>query len=168
MGDQDSAATTALERVLARIGDQMDLDVETELEVMAEIRDHFEQAMSEARAAGLDEAQALAQAADRFGVEEEVGRALQATHAGRSTADAVLATALPVICSLILRWLVFAPNGTALGWPQLLSRPAFWIVSVAALVIPLLKLERCRYALATWAVYWGLTVILVSLPAQGW
>jgi hypothetical protein len=36
------------------------------------------------------------------------------------------------------------------------------------LLIPLLKFERSRYALATWAVFWGLTVIFVTLPALRW
>jgi hypothetical protein len=67
---------------------------------------------------------ALAEAAAHFGV-EEVGAELQAVHAGWGTADAVIAAALPVVCALVLRWLAFAPDGTALGWPQMLTRPAF-------------------------------------------
>jgi hypothetical protein len=73
-----------------------------------------------------------------------------------------------VVCALVLRWLAFAPDGTALGWPQLLSRPAFWIVALAALFVPLLKFERWRYALATWVLFWGLTVLFVMLPALRW
>jgi len=157
-----------IEELLARIRGQMDLEGETEQEVLAEIRGHLEEAVAEARAEGLDEAEALTRAAARLGVEEEIGRELQATHAGWGTADAVVAAALPVVCALILRWLAFAPDGTALGWPHLLSRPAFWIVAVAALLIPLLKFERWRYALAAWAIFWGLTVIFVTLPALHW
>jgi len=114
--DQRSAET--LERLLTRIRAQMDLDSETEQEVMAEIRDHLEEAVAEARAEGLDESAALTRAAARFGVEEEVGRELQAAHAGWGTADAVVATALPVACALILRWLAFAPDGRQL-WGQI-------------------------------------------------
>jgi hypothetical protein len=157
-----------LEGLLARIRVQMDLDGETEHEVLAEIRSHLEEAMAEARAEGLDEAQAFSRAAKRFGGEEEIGQSLQASHAGWGTADAVVAAALPVVCALILRWLVFAPDGTALGWPQLLSRPAFWIIALAALLIPLLKLARWRHALATWAVFWALTVLFVVWPAVRW
>jgi hypothetical protein len=159
---------TAIDQVLDRIRTQMDLDGEMEQEVLAEIRDHLEEAVAEAQAEGLDKASALARAAARFGVEEEVGRELQAAHAGWGTADAVIATALPVVCVLILRWLVFAPDGTALGWPQLLSRPLFWIVALAALLIPMLKFERWRYALVTWSIFWGLTVLFVTLPALRW
>jgi hypothetical protein len=157
-----------LDRILARLRAQMDLDSQTEHEVLAELRDHLEEAVAQARAQGMGEAEALAQAAARLGLEEEVGRELQAAHAGWGTADAVIAAGLPVVCALVLRWLVFAPDGTALGWPQLFGRPAFWIVALAALFIPLLKFERWRYALVTWAVFWGLTMIFVLLPAARW
>jgi hypothetical protein len=157
-----------IDELLDRIRAQIDLDRETEHEVLAEIRDHLEEALARAREEGLDESAALSRAAARFGLEEEVGRALHTAHAGWGTTDAVVAAALPVICALILRWLAFAPEGTALGWPQLLSRPAFWIVAVVALLLPLLKFERWRYALATWAILWGLTVLFVALPALHW
>lgn len=159
---------TGIDELLDRIRARIDLDGETEQEVLAEVRDHLEQAVAQAREEGLDETEALAQAAARFGLEEEIGQALQATHAGWGTADAVIAAALPVVCALILRWLAFAPDGTALGWPQLLSRPAFWIVAVAALLVPLLKFERWRYALVTWVFFWMLTVLFVALPAGRW
>jgi hypothetical protein len=146
----------------------MDLDKETEQDVLAEIRAHLEDSMAEARAEGLGEEEALARTAARFGVDREIGLELQAAHAGWGTADAVIAAGLPVVCALILRWLAFAPDGTALGWPQLLNRPAFWIVALAALFIPLLKFERWRYAIVAWVVFWGLTVIFVTLPALRW
>ena len=146
----------------------MDLDGETEHEVLAEIRAHLEEAVGRARADGLDEAAALERAAACFGAGDDVGRALQQTHAGWGTTDAVVATALPVLCALVLRWLSFAPDGSALGWPQLLARPAFWIVALAALLIPVLKFERWRYALALWAVFWALSVALIVWPASRW
>lgn len=157
-----------LNQWLDRIRTHMDLDSETEYEILAEIRDHLEEAVHEAQAQGLDRADALAQAATRFGMDEEIGQALQATHLGQGTTDAVVAAALPVLGALILRWLAFAPDGTAVGWPQLLSRPAFWIVALAVLLIPILKFERWRYALAAWAVFWALTVLFVAFPALRW
>jgi hypothetical protein len=159
---------TGIEDLLDRIRAQMDVDCEIEHEVLVEIRDHLEEALAEARAAGLSDDEALAQAAARFGLEAEVGRELQAAHAGWGTADAVIAAGLPVVCALLLRWLAFAPDGTAVGWPHLLSRPAFWIVALVALMIPLLKFERWRYALVTWVLFWGLTVLFVALPALRW
>ena len=159
---------SGIEELLDRISAQMDLDAETEHEILAEIRDHLEESVARARIEGLTEAEALARAAAHFGLDEEIGRELQAAHTGWGTTDAVVAAALPVVCALILRWLAFAPDGTALGWPQLLSRPAFWIVAVAALLVPLLKFERWRYALAMWGLFWGLTILFVALPASRW
>lgn len=158
---------TGIEDLLDRIRSQMDLEVETEHQVLAEIRDHLEEALAQGRATGLADDEALVQAAARFGL-EEVGRELQATHAGWGTADAVVAAGLPVACALVLRWLAFAPDGTVLGWPQLLTRPAFWIVALAILLIPLLRFERWRYALITWILFWGLTVAFIALPALRW
>ena len=154
--------------LLERIRAQMTLDGEMEQEILAELRDHLEVAVAQAQAEGLTEGEALARAAARFGLEDQVGQELQAAHAGQGTADAVVAAALPVVCALVLRWLAFAPDGTALDWPQLLSRPAFWAVALTALLIPLLKFERWRYAMAAWVFFWALTVIFVALPALRW
>jgi hypothetical protein len=159
---------SGIDDLLERIRAQMTLDGEMEQDILEELRDHLEAAVEQAQAEGLTEAEALARAASRFGLEEQVGQELQAAHAGWGTADAVVAAALPVICALVLRWLAFAPDGTALDWPQLLVRPAFWAVALVALLIPLLKFERWRYALATWVLFWSLTVLFVALPAQRW
>jgi hypothetical protein len=163
-----STLEAGIDQLLTRVQSQMDLDVETEQDVLAEIRDHLEEAVTVAQADGLGEDEALALAAVRFGVEEEVGQELQDAHAGWGTADAVIAAGLPVLCALILRWLAFAPDGSSLGWPQLLSRPAFWIVALVALLIPLLKFDRWRYALVAWIIFWGLTMIFVTFPAMRW
>ena len=159
--------TAEIEQVLAQIQAQMDLDSETEHEVLEEIRSHLEEAVAEAQTQGLDEEAALREAAARFGV-EEVGVELQQVHAGWGTADAVIAAGLPVVCTLVLRWLVFAPDGTALGWPQLLTRPTFWVIAVAALLVPLLKFGRWRYALMTWVFFWAITVVFSTWPALRW
>ena len=166
-GGEGGAPAAAVARLLAGVRAQMDLDGETENEVVDELRDHLEEALAQARAAGLDELAAEARVAAHFGL-EDVGRELQAAHAGWGTADAVVTAGLPVLCALVLRWLAFAPDGTALGWPQLLSRPSFWVVALAALLVPLLKFDRWRYALAAWAFFWVLTVIFVTLPSLRW
>jgi len=159
--------TAEIEQVLAQIQAQMDLDSETEHEVLEEIRSHLEEAVAEAQTQGLDEEAALREAAARFGV-EEVGVELQQVHAGWGTADAVIAAGLPVICALMLRWLVFAPDGTALGWPQLLTRPTFWVIAATALLVPSLKFGRWRYALLTWVFFWAITVVFSTWPALRW
>jgi len=156
-----------VERVLERVRAQLDLDADREYELLEELRSHLEEAVAAAQARGLDEKKALAEAAACFGV-EEVGRELQATHVGWGTADGVMAAALPVICALALRWLVFAPDGTAVGWRGVLVRPAFWVVSLAALLVPLLKFPRWRYALVSWVFFWVLSVIFFAWPALRW
>ena len=153
--------------VLARIHVHLNLEAETEYDLLQEIRAHLEEAVEVARAQGLDEEAALAEAAAHFGV-EEVGRELQAAHVGWGTADGVIAAAMPVVCALVLRWLIFAPDGTAVGWQEVLVRPAFWVVSLAALLLPLLRFPRWRYALASWAFFWALSVVFFALPALRW
>ena len=156
-----------IDKVLVRIREQMDLEAETEHEVLEEIRTHLEDAAVAARSQGLDAQAALSEAAARFGV-EDVGTALQNTHAGWGTADGVAAAALPVILTLILRWVVFAPAGAVSGWQQILSRPVFWGIAVVALLVPLLRFPRWRYALVSWAVFWSLSVVFVVWPALRW
>ncbi len=160
-------AEQTIEYVLEQVRAQLDLDAEMERELLEELRGHLEDAVAVARARGLDERQALAEAVARFGV-QEVGRELQAAHVGWGTADGVIAAALPVVCALALRWLVFAPDGTAVGWREVLMRPAFWAVSLAALLLPLLKFPRWRYALVSWAFFWALSVIFCIGPALRW
>lgn len=152
-----------IDQILADISKHLNLSKETEQELLAEIRTHLEDAVAESRSKGGDEQEALAEAAEKFGV-EEAGAELQEVHTNWESIEAILASALPVSFALILRWLAFAPDGSALDWPQLLSRPGFWIVAVAALIIPVLLLRRWRFALVGWGVFWLLTVIFVVFP----
>lgn len=162
-----SIADTDIHHLLSRIAAQMNLDRETERDVLDEIRSHLEEAVAAARSRGLDERAALNEAAARFGV-DEAGAQLQQTHAGWGTAEAVVLAGLPVICALTLRWLVFAPEGTTLDWPQVITHPGLWIVAAAALLIPLLKFGRWRYALATWIFFWAITLTSFVWPTLRW
>jgi hypothetical protein len=156
-----------IEEILARIRAQMNLEAETEYELLEEIRDHLEEAVADARARGMDQEEAMVQAAARLGV-EDVGRELQATHEGWGALEGIAAAALPVLCALILRWLVFAPDGTFVGWREMLSRPAFWTVAAIALLIPLWRFPRRRYALVSWTIFWGLSVIMIVGGGVRW
>jgi len=157
-----------IEDFLRQIQAELDLDRETEQEVLEEIRAHLEESVAEVMAAGVSREEALAQAVARFGLGQDVGQALQTAHAGWATADAVIAAGLPVVLALVLRWLVFAPDGTAIGWRQVLVRPAFWAVALAALLVPLLKLARWHYALVSWGFFWFMTVIFALGEAVRW
>ena len=157
----------SVEAVLERIRAQLDLDAEREHELLEELRGHLEDAVAAAQAQGMSEDEALARAAARFGG-DEVGSELQATHVGWGAADGVVAAGLPVVCALILRWLVFAPDGTAIGWQEVLVRPAFWVVSLVALLVPVLRFPRWRYALVSWTFFWTLSIVFFALPALRW
>lgn len=156
-----------LDRALERVRLHLDLDAERERDLLEELRGHLEDAVAEARGRGRNEAQALAEAVACFGL-EDVGRELQAAHVGWGAADGVIAAGLPVVCALVLRWLVFAPDGTAVGWREVLVRPAFWVIALAALLVPVLKFPRWRYALVSWAFFWALSVVFCAWPAVRW
>jgi len=156
-----------IDDVLVRISQRITLEAETEHEVLEEMRGHLEDAVADARARGMAQDDALAQAASRFGV-EQAARELQETHQGWGTLEGIAAAALPVLFALILRWLVYAPDGTYVGWQQMLGRPALWTVVLMALLIPLWQFPRRRYALLSWAVLWGLSVAIIVGKGVRW
>ena len=158
----------SVEQVLDAIRAEMQLSKEAELDILEEVRTHLEDAWEAARKRGEDPDEALLRIATRFGG-EEVGQALQEVHLPWQSADAIIACSLPVALTLVLRWLIYTPNGTILGWEEVLLRPAFWIVSLVALLVPLLWFHRWRVALLGWGFFWGLTVLFFVLPTiQRW
>jgi hypothetical protein len=154
-----------IDRVLDCIKQQLTLSKEQETELLEEIRSHLEDAMADARARGESENAALEQAAKDLGI-DIVGIQLQQVHAGWESSRAITATALPVLFALVLRWLAFAPDGSALGWPQLLNQPGFWFVAVTSLIIPAFLFRRWRLTLAGWGIFWLLTIIFTIFPSN--
>lgn len=153
--------------VLRRIQPRLGLEAEVEHEILEEVRGHLEEAVAEARARGVDEQRALQEAAARFGVEQAASE-LHQTHAGRGAMEGVAAAALPVVFALVLRWVIFAPDGTADAWRETLTRPALGVVAAAAIAVPLLRFPKRRYALALWLFFWGLSLVTVVWPAARW
>lgn len=157
-----------IDQVLEKISDHLHLSKETESDLLAEIRTHLEDVVSDANLKGEDEHEALLSTARNFGI-EEVGAELQELHAERESVDAIVAIILPILFTLILRWLAFAPDGSARAWPHLLMRPEFWVVAIAALVLPILYFYRWRFVLIEWGIFWLLTVIFFVFPSiQHW
>jgi hypothetical protein len=164
-----------VENALAKIRRQLDLSSEKERELMDEIRAHLEDVADAARVKGLDEEIAVLKAAESFDL-EELGVELQKVHAPWESADAIIACALPVLLALAMRWLVFAPDGSAGDWRLtaeaahlLLLRPAFWMVAIAGILVPLLHFRRWRYALVGWGIFWALTLVFALFPvASRW
>lgn len=161
MTQQDQYAN--IDAVMRQIRQELNLSRETEHELLEEIRTHLEEAVETAVSQGTDPQAAIQQVAERFGV-SEVGQALQEVHQPWESADAVLACIIPVVGALLLRWLVFAPDGSAIGWEAVLNRPAFWIVALVALVVPILQFPRWRYAVISWTFFWIISVIFIVLP----
>ena len=154
----------AIDQMLEKIRQHLNLSKQTEHELLDEIRTHLEDVVAEAVSHGRDGDLALLKSAEEFGI-EETGAELQLVHKDRESIDALLLCALPVLFALVLRWLAFAPDGSALGWPQLLVRPGFWVAAGAALVVPVLYFTRWRLALLGWFFFWLITVIFVVFPS---
>lgn len=156
-----------IDDVLTQIQLNLNLEAETEHEVLEEIRGHLEEAMTAARVRGLNEDDALMEAARVFGVEQATSE-LHTTHAGWGVWEGIAAAALPVLFTLILRWIVFAPDGTADQWREMLSPLTFAVIAGVAILIPLLRFSQRRYAVALWIFFWGLSIITVVLPTLRW
>ena len=153
-----------IDKVLEKISIHLHLSKETESELLAEIRTHLEEIASNASLNGENEHEALLNAAKNFGI-EEVGVELQELHAERESVEAIVAIILPILFTLIFRWLAFAPDGTARAWSHLLLQPEFWIVALAALILPILYFYRWRFVLIEWGIFWLLTVIFFIFPS---
>jgi hypothetical protein len=151
-----------LDQILEKIGQKLHISKETEYEVLAEIRTHLEEAMAEAKAQGEDEVSALLRAAERFGI-DEASVELQQVHSDWESVEAILACSLPVLFALILRWLVFAPDGSVVDWAQLSVWSGF--VAMVALLVPFAFLHRWRLALIGWGLFWLLSIIFVLFPS---
>lgn len=154
---------TTIDQVLENITQQLHLSKETQTEIMAEIRTHLEDAVRDALAQGKDEQEAIRKAAQEFGL-DEAGAELQQVHSNHESVDAIAATALPLLFAVILRWLAFAPDGSAVDWRQLLIRPGFMVIALVALLFPIFLFHRWRFALAMWGIFWLITVIFVLFP----
>jgi hypothetical protein len=156
-----------IDDVLEQIRQRMSLEAETEHEVLLEIRGHLEESMAAAQAAGADEAGALAQAAKHFGI-EDASSALQATHAGRGALNGIALAGLPVLFALIMRWLVFLPDGTTATWGERFSHAGLWVIAICSLLVPLLRFPRRRYVLLLWSLFWSLSVASALMPGVRW
>jgi len=156
-----------VEHALQCVQRQLDLDAETQRDVLDELRGHLEEAVESGRRHGLSEDEAVTRALSAL-EGEDLGTEFQRVHAGEATTEGVMMAGLPVLFALILRWLVFAPEGTVGGWREVLIRPAFWVISVSALLAPWLQFSRRRHAVMSWAVFWVLTVVFAIMPASRW
>ncbi|NUQ37882.1 MAG: hypothetical protein HUU23_08825 [Caldilineales bacterium] len=153
----------AIDAYLAGLAERLELDAQQRRELLDEMRGHLQDAVAAAQARGLDEQTSLQEALAAFGPEVRIAAEMNTVYAGWGMTDAIIFTALPVIMGLLLRWLVFAPAGSAAGWEKVLTSLPFWIVALAALLVPLLRFPRFRFALISWVLFWSMTVAFVAL-----
>jgi hypothetical protein len=153
-----------IDQALAQIKENLRLSKEAENEILAEIRSHLEEIEAQSAVQGIDPQEAVKEAIQRFGL-EEIGSELQEVHTGWESIEAIVGTALPILFAIILRWLVFTPEGTYLDWTRLFSQPVFWLIAGAALIAPFILFRRWRFALVSWGIFWLITVIFVVFPA---
>lgn len=156
-----------IDDVLEQMQPRLGLEADDEYEVLEEIRGHLEEAVAGARARGLDEERALRQAAAEFGLVQTASE-LRQTHAGWGTLEGVAAAALPVVLALVLRWVIFAPDGTVDSWRGMLSQPTLVVIAAVAILVPLLRFPRRRLAIALWVLFWGLSLLTAVLPTLRW
>ncbi|MCL4871687.1 MAG: hypothetical protein KJ063_22235 [Anaerolineae bacterium] len=152
-----------INQLLAAVKAELNLSQETEQEILAELRDHLEDAWETAIANGEDGAQAMHKVARRFGG-ADVGQALQQVHGEWESAEAILACLVPVLAALALRWLLLVPDGAAANWQTVLVQPIFWLVALAVLLIPILQFQQWRYTLVNWGFFWVISLIFILAP----
>ena len=68
---------------------------------------------------------------------------------------------LPVLLALIVRCGVLSLDGRSGDWTRLAATVPFALLATCALVGPVLALRRERFAVASWSVFWVLTVLLL-------
>jgi hypothetical protein len=141
LGCPAEADVVTIDDTVGQIQARLGLEADVEHEVLEEIRGHLEEAVAAGVARGLTEEQALREGAAAFGVEETTAE-LRAAHAGWGTLDGVAAAALPLICALILRWLIFAPDGTSDAWRQILTQPSLAVIAMVVFLVPLHRFSR--------------------------
>ncbi len=157
----------ALERYLAEIASQLNVDPTTEKEILHEIRTHLEESVADLQEEGLDRRQSLALAVDGFGDPREVGRMLGRLH-GDSANQAVLAAFLPVALALSFKW-VLLPLLKALAHWQAGPTPAIvCCLAALALLVPSLTFRNWRYGYAVWAFFSLIAIVQLQRRLITW
>lgn len=143
---------------LADVAAALQLDRESRVRTLAEVRDHLQAAVSHAvDDIGLTVDAAAAHAVAAMGAAVDLAEGLNEVHAGHGTAEAMMAVALPVVGSLALRGLILSGGPNAAASPYLVG------VAVAMLLVaPALRFARWRFAVASWMAFWAITLLLAS------
>lgn len=161
------AEFTSTADALAYVRRELRLEADVEHEVIAELLHHLEDATADAMERGLSPTQALSHAVERLGLAETT-TALRETHAGLGVREGVLAAALPVGLALTLRWLTYAPEGTAGGWRVLFEPQGLALLCGLSVAFVAFCFRRSRYALAGSAFFGAVSLMTALWPGMRW
>ncbi len=154
----------SIDSVLEMVREKLALSSEAEWELLEEIRSHLEEAVENEKAAGVDEEIALLKAAEAFGIDESTAD-LQTVHAEWEILHVLLMCIVPVFCTLILRWLIFAAEGTAGGWQPMFSRPTIVAIALFTLILPIIQFRKWPYVTVGWVCFWAISLVFLAFPA---
>jgi hypothetical protein len=158
-GPHDDAA---LESWLARLSDRLEIDRDRRRDVIDELRSHVLDAADLHAAQGLTRADGLRLAWTNLGPEDHLVDAINGAHAGGAMAEAVVVAGLPVALALVLRWGILTLDGRTPDWGRLATTVPFGVFALAVLIAPAVTIGRRRFALASWVVFWLLTLLLLA------
>lgn len=162
-----TAPARSIDELVAQIQAHLGLEADTEYEVLEEIRGHLEESVQSALLQGRDPHEALRAAAEDFGI-VQTAQALRETHQGWGMREALVLAAVPVLATIVMRWLIFAPGGTAVAWRVLLSWPNLIFVALLVLLVPLWQFAHRRYAMVLWLFFWSLSLSSVVWAKLRW
>ncbi|MCZ7572167.1 MAG: permease prefix domain 1-containing protein [Ardenticatenaceae bacterium] len=147
------------DRYLAELAAALPLDRDQQQAIMTEVADHLAVSAEWWQQAGLSEEEAWERAVEEFGPVDEVARGFVEMRRGWGTGEALATAGLPVLFSLILKWVVFPLLALPRSW-EVLTHPALLSTAVLLLLLPLgWKAERWRFGLAVWIIFWFFTIV---------
>lgn len=154
-----------IDDVLEQLRQQLNLSKESEWELIEEIRAHLEDAVDAAQLDGKDGQTALLKAAEDFGF-EEVSHELQKLHGEWEMTQVLLLCIVPIVCTVVLRWLVFSAEGTTTGFKMIFDRPGVIAVGLTVLVLPILQLKRWPLVIFGWLFFWSISFVFMAFPSM--
>lgn len=157
----------SIDDLLGQIQARLGLEAEEEYEVLEEIRGHLEESVLAAKLQGMNHEQALQQAAAAFGIEQSA-QALHQTHKTWGIGDALALAAVPVLLTIVLRWLIFSPDGTAAAWQWQQSWSNLWLVTSVLVVVPIWYFSRRLYLVGLWLFFWAISIGMLLWASQRW
>jgi len=163
----ETQGSADLDQALKLVAGRLLIESDREHEVLAELRSHLEEATDAGVRRGLSRPAALQQAVDALGVTETADE-LHQTHAGLGVREGVLAAAVLVVLALALRWVTFAPEGTATRWRVLVEPQALALACLTSVAVVAWWFRRSRYAVAVSAFFGAISLITAVWPAARW